>query len=194
MVGDEKGYTPELWKKLSAANLTGLAIPEGYGGFGDFIDLIVVLEEMGRACFISPFFASVVLGAGTITEAGSEAQKEELLPQIAEGKIIVTLALTERSGKYAPDAVNLKAEKKGESYLLNGVKMFVPDGQNADYLIVAARMLEEADPEKGITLFIVDAKPQDPDQPAATVSLTSRLRLSLPICNRSRARCIMERR
>ncbi len=171
MVGDEKGYTPELWKKLSAANLTGLAIPEGYGGFGDFIDLIVVLEEMGRACFISPFFASVVLGAGTITEAGSEAQKEELLPQIAEGKIIVTLALTERSGKYAPDAVNLKAEKKGESYLLNGVKMFVPDGQNADYLIVAARMLEEADPEKGITLFIVDAKtPGIQINPLVTVS------------------------
>jgi alkylation response protein AidB-like acyl-CoA dehydrogenase len=100
MAEDEKGNTPELWKKLSEANLTGLAIPEEYGGFGDFIDLVVVLEEMGRACFISPFFASVVLGASAIIEAGNDAQKEKFLPQIAEGKMIVTLALPERSGKY----------------------------------------------------------------------------------------------
>src|SRR4030042_2508101 len=77
MVKDEKGYTPELWKKLAGMNLTGLAIPEQYGGVGDFLDLTVVLEEMGRACFIGPFFASVVLGAGAIVEAGSEAQKKK---------------------------------------------------------------------------------------------------------------------
>ena len=62
MAEDKKGYTPELWNKLTMTNLTGLAVPEEYGGFGGFLDLVVVLEEMGRACFISPFFASVVLG------------------------------------------------------------------------------------------------------------------------------------
>jgi len=171
MAEDEKGFAPELWKKLSAANLTGLAIPEADGGFGDFLDLVVVLEEMGRACFISPFFASVVLGAGAIAEAGSEAQKEEFLPRIAEGKIITTLALPERSGKYTPGAINMKAEKKGDNYLLNGAKMFVPDGHNADYVIVAARTANEDEPEKGLSLFIVEAKtPGIQMNPLATVS------------------------
>jgi len=77
MAEDERGYTPELWQKLVETNLMGLSIPEEYGGAGDFLDLIVVLEEMGRACFISPFFSSVVLGASTIIEAGSEAQKQQ---------------------------------------------------------------------------------------------------------------------
>ncbi len=112
MVKDEKGFPPELWKKLAAMNLTGLAIPEAYGGVGDFLDLTVVLEEMGRACFSGPFFATVVLGAATILEAGSEAQKKEYLPRIAEGKLIITLALTEQSASYKPEAIRVKAIKK----------------------------------------------------------------------------------
>jgi 3-oxocholest-4-en-26-oyl-CoA dehydrogenase beta subunit len=158
MVKDEKGYTPELWNKLVSANLAGLAIPEAYGGVGDFLDLIVVLEEMGRACFIAPFFATVVLGAGAIVEAGNDAQKKEFLPKIAEGKIIVTLALPEQSGKYTADGIKLKAVKKGNDFILNGVKMFVPDAQNADYIIVAARTSEGQGIQEGISLFIVDAK------------------------------------
>jgi 3-oxocholest-4-en-26-oyl-CoA dehydrogenase beta subunit len=138
--------------------LAGLAIPEAYGGVGDFLDLIVVLEEMGRACFIAPFFATVVLGAGAIVEAGNEAQKKEFLPKIAEGKIIVTLALPEQSGKYTADGIKLKAVKKGNDFILNGVKMFVPDAQNADYVIVAARTSEGKNIQEGISLFIVDAK------------------------------------
>jgi alkylation response protein AidB-like acyl-CoA dehydrogenase len=156
MVKDEKGYTPELWKKLVAMNLTGLAIPEAYGGVGDFLDLTMVLEEMGRACFTGPFFATVVLGAATINEAGSEAQKKEYLPRIAEGKIIVTLALTEQSGKYTADAVKVKAVKKGNDYVITGTKLFVPDAQSADYLICVARTGETKNPQDGITLFVVD--------------------------------------
>jgi alkylation response protein AidB-like acyl-CoA dehydrogenase len=158
MAKDEKGYTPELWNKLAAANLAGLAIPEAYGGVGDFLDLIVVLEEMGRACFIAPVFASVVLGAGTILEAGSDAQKREFLPKIAEGKIIVTLALPEQSGKYTADAIKMKAAKKGNDFILNGTKLFVPDAHNADYIIVAARTSEGKTAQEGLSLFIVDAK------------------------------------
>lgn len=150
MVEDEKGYTPELWQKLAALNLTGLAIPEAYGGVGDFLDLIVVLEEMGRACFINPFFTAVVLGASTIIEAGSEEQKQQYLHVIAEGKSIVTLAVAEESGSYAPEAISLKAERKGRDYILNGKKLFVPDALAADHIICAARTGE------GITLFILD--------------------------------------
>ena len=158
MAADEQGYTPELWAKLAGTNLTGLALPEEYGGVGDFLDLIVVLEEMGRACFISPFFASVVLGAGAIMEAGSDRQKSELLPKIAEGKLKVTLALPEQSGHYTAAGIKLKAEKQGSDYLLNGTKLFVPDGQNADYIIVAARTSEKVGEQEGISLFIVDAE------------------------------------
>lgn len=150
MAADENGYTPELWKKLAEMNLLGLSIPEEYGGVGDFLDLIVVMEEMGRACFISPFFSTVVLGASAIIEAGSEAQKKEFLPGIAGGKIIITLALAEKSGKYTPDAVQTKATRQGEDYIINGTKLFVTDAHVSNYLICAART------DKGISLFIVD--------------------------------------
>ncbi|MBN1176334.1 MAG: acyl-CoA/acyl-ACP dehydrogenase [Dehalococcoidales bacterium] len=149
MAADEKGYTPELWKKLAETNLLGLSIPDEYGGVGDFLDLIVVLEEMGRACFISPFFSSVVLGASTIIEAGSEAQKQQYLPDIAEGKTIITLAVTEESGKYSANEIQTKAMKQGSDYVINGRKLFVTDADAADYLICAA------DTGKGISLFIV---------------------------------------
>ena len=150
MVEDEKGHSPELWQKLAAVNLTGLAIPEEYGGVGDFLDLIVVLEEMGRACFISPFLTTIVLGPSTIIEAGSEEQKQQYLPAITEGKSIITLAVTESSGSYLPDDISLKAEQKGSDYILNGTKLFVPDAMNADHIICVARTKE------GITLFILD--------------------------------------
>ncbi len=156
MIKDEKGCTSELWKKLAGMNLTGLAIPEEYGGVGDFLDLIVVLEEMGRACFIGPFFSAVVLGAGSILEAGSETQKKEYLPRIAEGKLIVTLALTETSAKYTAEAIQIKAIKHGNDYLINGVKLFVPDAQSADYLICVTRTTESKGPQNGITLFMID--------------------------------------
>lgn len=156
MVRDEKGFTPELWQKMAATNLTGLAIPEKYGGVGDFLDLTIVLEEMGRVCFLSPFFATVVLGASAVMEAGSDEQKQKFLQGIAEGKIIMTLALTEPSAKYTADAVQAKAERRGSDYIINGTKLFVPDAHAAYYIICAARTGEGKDPRDGITLFIVD--------------------------------------
>jgi alkylation response protein AidB-like acyl-CoA dehydrogenase len=165
IVADEKGLTPELWQKLAAVNLTGLAIPEECGGVGDFLDLIVVLEEMGRACFISPFFTTLVLGASAIIEAGSGEQKQRYLPAIAEGKSIVTLAVTESSGSYAPDAISLKAEQNGSDFILNGTKLFVPDALTADHIICVARTKE------GITLFILDINvPGVKIRPLKTVS------------------------
>jgi len=74
MVKDEKGYTPELWKKMQEMNLMGLSLPEQYGGVGDFLDLIVVLEEMGRVCFLGPYFSTVALAAAAFMEAGNDEQ------------------------------------------------------------------------------------------------------------------------
>ena len=156
MVKDEKGYTPELWKKMMEMNLMGLSLPEKYGGVGDFLDLIVVLEEMGRVCFLGPYFSTVVLGASAIMEAGNDAQKQKLLTGIAEGKLIVTLALTESSAKYTADAIKMKATPQGSDFILSGTKLFVPDAHVADYIICAARTAATENPQEGITLFIVD--------------------------------------
>jgi alkylation response protein AidB-like acyl-CoA dehydrogenase len=156
IAGDEKGFTPELWKKMAETNLTGLSIPEEYGGVGDFLDLTLVLEEMGRVCFIGPFFATVVLGASAILEAGNSDQKKRYLPAIAEGKSIVTLALAESSGRYTADAVQTKAARQGGGFVINGTKLFVPDAGAADHIIGAARTGEGGSPQDGITLFMIN--------------------------------------
>ncbi len=150
MVKDELGYTPELWKKMVATNLMGLSLPEQYGGVGDFLDLIVVLQEMGRVCFTGPYFSTIVLGASTIMEAGSEEQKKKYLTSVAEGKSIITLALCESAAKYSLEEIQLKADAQGDGYTLNGTKIFVTDVQSANHVICAAKTT------KGVTLFIVD--------------------------------------
>jgi alkylation response protein AidB-like acyl-CoA dehydrogenase len=154
MVKDEKGYTPELWKKMQEMNLLGLSLPEQYGGVGDFLDLVVVLEEMGKVCFLSPYFTTVVLAGAVLTQAGSPEQQKEHLTAIAEGKKIFTFALTETSGTYTVDAVKTTAAAQGSEYVLNGVKLFVPDAQSADYIICAARTSGAKD---AVTLFVVAA-------------------------------------
>jgi 3-oxocholest-4-en-26-oyl-CoA dehydrogenase beta subunit len=155
MAKDPRGYTPELWNKMAELGWTALSIPEAYGGIGDFIDLALVLQEMGRVGLISPFFSTMVLGASTIIEAGSESQKQQYLPAIAEGKKVVTLALLETSAQFAQEAIKTQASLQGDSYVLQGRKIFVPDANSADVIICAARTRDTAVP--GITLFLVDA-------------------------------------
>ena len=156
MAKDEKGYAPETWKKMGDMNLMGLSIPEQYGGVGDFLDLTIVLEEMGRACFLGPYFSTVVLGASAIMLAGSEEQRQQYLPEIARGNKIITLALTEAGAKYTPESIQVKAVPQGSDFIINGVKIFVPDAQSADYIICVARTGEAKDSRQGISLFIVD--------------------------------------
>ena len=154
MAADEKGYTPELWRRMAELDLLGLSLPEEHGGVGDFLDLAVVLEEMGRACFLTPFFSAVVLGAGAIMEAGSEEQKKKYLPEIDAGKSIITLALAEETGGYTSEAIKMKATRRGGDFVLNGRKYFVPDAHVAHHIICAALT------GKGVTLFIVDINTQ----------------------------------
>jgi alkylation response protein AidB-like acyl-CoA dehydrogenase len=156
MIQDAKGYTTELWKNMAEMNLTGLSLPEKYGGVGDFLDLIVVLEEMGRVCFLGPYFATVVLGAAAIMEAGSEEQRQKYLTGIAGGKIMMTLALNESAASYTAEEIKLKAVSQGDFYVLNGTKIFVPDIHSVNYVICAVRTENTPKPEDGITLFIVD--------------------------------------
>jgi alkylation response protein AidB-like acyl-CoA dehydrogenase len=150
-------YDPGLWKKIAGLGWTALGIPEQYGGVGTFLDLVVVLEEAGRALLPGPFFATMGLAVPTLIEAGTEAQKQEVLSAIAQGSARATLALTEPSGRWDAGAVTLAAKPSGGGWQLDGVKLFVSDAEVADYMIVAARTRGEG--EDGISLFLVKGKP-----------------------------------
>jgi len=157
IVKDESGYLPELWHKLAQLGWLGLAFPREYGGQGgSFLDVAVLLEEMGRACLPGPFFSAVILGGLFVLNAGTENQKSDLLSKVAEGEIILTLALTEPSASYSAASIAVEASAVGEDYVISGTKLFVPDAHIADYLICLARTEKAILPEQGITAFLID--------------------------------------
>jgi len=159
MVEDERGYTDELWTGMAELGWMGLLFPEEYDGFGgSFLDLVVLLEEMGRVCLPGPFFSTVVLGGLSLLEAGNDQQKKELLPKIAAGNIIVTLALIEAESDYNPSSMSVTAKEEGNRYIIDGTKLFVRDAHVADYILCAARNSGSEESEDGITLFLVDSK------------------------------------
>ncbi len=151
-------YDPSLWKKVADLGWTALGIPERYGGVGSFLDLIVVLEEAGRALLPGPFFATMGLAVPALIEAGTEAQKKEALGAIASGTARGTMAFTEPSGRWDASGVDLAAKPVGGGWRLDGVKLFVPDADAADYTVVAGRTRGEG--EDGITLFLVKGRPK----------------------------------
>lgn len=156
MATDARGCPPELWQKMAQLGWMGLAFPEEYGGAGGtLVDLMVLLEEMGRACLPGPFFTAVVLGGMLIKEAGSEEQKANLLPQISNGDLIVTLALLEPGLRYEPSGIEVAAVAEDNGYVLSGTKLFVPDVHLADYIICAARTSDASASSEGVTLFLV---------------------------------------
>ena len=142
------GFDPGVWKQLSAElGLTGIHIAEQDGGQGfTFVELGIVLEEMGRALLCAPFFSSICLGANAIINAGTNEQRATLLPPIASGDVRTTLAFTEPSGDWTLDGITLRAD----GGKLTGTKSFVVDGYTADVIVVAAR---EGD---GLSLFTVN--------------------------------------
>ena len=165
------GYDPALWKKITDLGWTALGIPEAYGGVGTFLDLIVVLEEAGRALLPGPFFSTMALAVPVLIEAGTEVQKKEALNAIAVGSARATLAFTEPSGRWDAGGIGLKATQAGGGWRLDGVKLFVPDAERADYTVVVARTRGEG--EDGITLFLVKGKPAGMSvRPLETLDMT----------------------
>ena len=155
----ELGYSTKIWKEMAELGWMGLVFPEEYGGAEmTFLDLAMLLEEMGRACLPGPYFSTVILGGLPILDTGSEEQKQEYLPKIASGEAIFTLALTEPNAGYDAAAIEMKATADNDAYILNGTKLFVPDANVADYMLLVARTDEKSRGENGITIFIVDAK------------------------------------
>jgi len=153
----EKGYSPELWKKIAELGWTSLVIPEQYEGIGyTFQDLTVLLEEVGRNILPGPLIPTVI-STFSIVEGGTEEQKKEFLPKIASGDLILTLALIEAEGTFDASGIALKATAKGEDFVLNGTKLFVEMAHVSNYMVCVART-KEGTTDKGITLFLVDTK------------------------------------
>ena len=159
MMEDDSAHATELWKKAAELGWMGILIPEGHGGIGgSFLDLVVVMEEMGRSLMPGPFLATVLLGSAAVLVGGSDEQKDAVLPKVAAGEWVMTLAQAEKSGRYDAGGIGMPATARGSDFVLSGEKLFVPDAHVADQMVVAARTGSHAAPEDGITLFLVDAK------------------------------------
>ena len=151
LMDTEDGYDQAVWTQMAEQmGLQGLVIPEEFGGSGySFVELIVVLEEMGRRLLCAPYFSTVVLAGQTLLHSGDDAAKKDYLPGIASGETIATLAYTEPNGRWDESAVTMTATKDGDAWKLSGEKLYVLDGHTADLIITAART------DKGVSLFAV---------------------------------------
>jgi alkylation response protein AidB-like acyl-CoA dehydrogenase len=152
----DTGWERDAWRRANEAlGLTALRIPEAYGGAGfGFSEIGIVLEEMGRALFCAPYFATAVLATGAIMNAATDAQKQALLPDIALGETIATLACAEDNGRWDAAATTLLATPSGSGYRLDGHKSFVLDGHTADTIVVLARAPGSTG-ETGLSFFTV---------------------------------------
>ncbi len=148
----ESGYDPAVWAQMGEQlGLQGLAIPEEFGGSGyTYVELVVVLEEMGRALLCAPYFASVALAANLLLASGDKEAQAAYLPGIASGQTIATVALAEPTGRWDEAGVTLAAERSGDGWSLTGVKSFVLDGHSADVVLVVART------GAGVSVFAVE--------------------------------------
>lgn len=152
LMESDEGYDPAVWDQLARQlGLTGIAIPEQYGGSGSgFVELSVVLEEMGRAIFCGPYLASAVLAAGALLASGDDGACQDYLPGVADGSLIATVAVAERSGHWDEIGSDCSATPSSGGWALSGTKHYVLDGRAAHLLLVIART------RSGTSLFAVD--------------------------------------
>lgn len=152
----ELGYSPEIWKQMAELGWLGLAIPEEYGGVdGTLLDLAILFEEVGKTACPTPLFNTLVFGVLPLLEGGSEALKKEVLPKVADGDAILTMALNEPEADYQPEFLTTKAVRDGDGFIINGTKLFVPYAHVADGILVVAATGEVTPDGKGITLFLI---------------------------------------
>jgi alkylation response protein AidB-like acyl-CoA dehydrogenase len=160
----ESPFPNELWQRMAELGWIGLVIPEKYGGSGlGFLDLAVLLEEMGRVLCPVPFLSTAVIGALAIQRAGSDEQREYYLPRLARGEIRTALAQAEDPVNWDCSVICMKARNDSEGYRLSGRKLFVADACSSDLLIVPVR-IDAEDPRQGISLLLID-----PGLPGITV-------------------------
>ena len=156
MMDTDAAVTDEFWQQLAENGWLGIAYSEAEGGSGlGLVDLVVLMEEIGRAVMPGPYPATVLLGGAAIAMAGSPEQRREWLPRIAGGTIKATLALTEPNARWDAAGITATAREARGGFTLTGAKMFVPDAQLADVLVVAARSRDGSTMEDGVSLFLV---------------------------------------
>jgi alkylation response protein AidB-like acyl-CoA dehydrogenase len=147
---------PELWRKASGLGWPGILVPAEYGGSeSSLTDAAVLFEELGRGPVPGPFFSSGVLGALTVLEAATEAQRRAILPGLARGERVLTVALTEPNASWGPQGVTLQPQRLDGRYRLDGAKLFVSDASAATHLVVAVRT---GDGPADLSLLLVDAR------------------------------------
>ena len=152
----ESSLVPDLWRKAASAGWLGIVVPPDYGGSGSTLgDAAVLHEELGRGPLPGPFFSSGILGALTVMEAGTAAQKQGLLPGVASGERVLTVAITEPNASWGPQGVTLAPQRLNGRYRLNGAKLFVADASSATDLLVAVRT---GDGPGDLGLLLVDAR------------------------------------
>jgi 3-oxocholest-4-en-26-oyl-CoA dehydrogenase beta subunit len=156
---DERGFPRGLWKRMAQLGWLGLAFHERYGGSGaDLVTLAALVEELGRAGDPTPYLSTVVASGLLLQDAANESLKQALLPRIARGEALVSPALLEADGGYAPENIRMRAEEHQGGFVLTGTKLFVDNAHIADALMVAVRSGTGFDPSDGITLLLVDPK------------------------------------
>ncbi|PON16310.1 hypothetical protein C2W62_19175 [Candidatus Entotheonella serta] len=149
------GITSELLRQAVDLGWFGILIPEDYGGSGrSFTDTAVLFEELGRGPVFGPHFSSGVLGALTVMQAGTEAQKQTILPRVAAGEQMLAVAITEPNHGWLPEKVQLQATRQNGNYVLNGIKLFVHDAQIASHLVCAVRT-GAGNGSSGISLLVI---------------------------------------
>jgi alkylation response protein AidB-like acyl-CoA dehydrogenase len=158
METDDKGYPPDLWKKIADLGWLGLPIPEQYGGQDlPLTYLGITLEEMGRALAPLPFHSTMV-AALTIARDGTEAQRQATLPAVARGDLILTWAFTEQDPRFLPETVETQAVADADGFVINGTKLFVDNFVAADACLVVCRTAPASSNNAGLSLFLVDTK------------------------------------
>ena len=158
IVASEKGLSPDNWKLFAELGWLSIPFAEEHGGFGgNIVDLSVVMEELGKGLVVEPYFPTVVLFGGLIARAGNEAQRAEWLPRVIGGDVLGGFAYVERQSRFALHDCLTTATASGDGYVLNGEKVVVFNGEQADHLVVLARTSGEQSDRTGLSLFIVEA-------------------------------------
>ena len=159
IVASEKGWSPAVWAQFAEMGLLGVPFAEAHGGFGgSMVDVMVVMQELGRGIVVEQYLSTVVLGGGLVNLAGSTAQKQDILPRVATGKWLLAAAYGEPQSRYDLHDVATAAKRDGGGFVLSGRKSVVLHGATADTLVVSARTAGGQRDRSGITLFLVDAK------------------------------------
>jgi len=157
LVASEEGFSRDHWKTYAELGWLGVALPEEYGGIGgSAVETMIIMEGIGQGLVVEPYLQTVVLGGTAVLAGGSDAQKKEILPAIAEGKLLMAFAQAEKQSRFDLHDVTLAAKKSGQGWSLTGHKAVVHFAAAADKIVVVARSSGQSRDTDGITLFLVD--------------------------------------